>query len=194
MRKEAPYITYLSGRGVSERTVELYRMGYVDDGWLAGRVIIPSFDRVGSINFWSARSIFPNETLRYRLPANSKDVISNEHMVDWKKPVYLVEGIFDEIAIGPQAIALYGKFMPPRLALRLVEQRPPMIYVCLDADAREEAMKLMMRLVGYDLKCSLLDLAGKDPGDIGETGVVEAITRATVVTGSAGLITARGIG
>lgn len=191
---EAPYLTYLRGRGLSDRTVVLYRMGYVDGaGPLGGRVVVPSFDANGSVNFWSARTIHPDVRPTYRLPDASKDVISNEHMVDWSKPVYLVEGIFDEIAVGPQAIALYGKFLQPRLALTLVQKRPPMTYVCLDDDARMEAMVLMRRLVGYDLACSRLDLKGKDPGVVGRRGVDEAAASSLRVTGSAGLAQARGL-
>lgn len=192
-RDEAPYLTYLRNRGISDRTLVLYRMGYVDSGLLGGRVVVPSFDFNGSVNFWSARSIHPGVTPSYKLPLASKDVVSNEHMVDWSKPVYLVEGIFDEIAVGPQGIALYGKFLQPRLATALVQKRPPMVHVCLDSDARMEAMVLMRRLVGYDLPCSLLDLRGKDPGAVGRAGVDEAAASSLRVTGSAGLAQARGL-
>lgn len=172
---EAMYLSYLAGRGLSERTVVLYRMGYAASGPLAGRVIVPSFDMHGSVNFWSARAIHPVEHgFRYRLPDASKDIISNEHMVDWGRPVYLVEGIFDEIAIGPQAISLYGKFMLPMLTSRLVERRPPMVYVCLDDDASDDAWSIVEDLVGYDLPCAVLTLDGKDPGEVGAAGVADA--------------------
>lgn len=187
-RDEAPYLTYLRGRGVSERTVGLYRIGYVDAGPLHGRVVVPSFDANGMVNFWSARSIHPHETLRYRLPQASKDIISNEHMVDWSAPIYLVEGIFDEITIGPQAISLYGKFMPQKLALRLVERRPPMVHVCLDSDALAESRTLLKRLVGYDIPCSLVQLGSKDPSDAGLQAVEAAALSSAQVTGSASLV------
>lgn len=189
--REAPYLTYLHDRGLSDHTVGLYRMGYVDDGPLAGRVVVPSFDALGMVNFWSARSIDPSETLRYRLPLASKDVVSNEHMVDWEQPVYLVEGIFDEVAIGPQAISLYGKFMQSVLATRLVERRPPVVHVCLDSDARMEVRVLMRRLLGYDLPCSIVDLPGKDPGSIGGDAVVASVLNSVCVTGPAGLLGVR---
>lgn len=184
---EAPYLTYLRRRGVTDRTIGLYRMGYVQSGDLGGRVVVPSFDAVGSVNFWSARTVWDIRPT-YKLPEASKDVISNEHMVDWTEPVYLVEGIFDEMAIGSQAVSLYGKFMQPLLAQRLVERRPPVVYVCLDLDARREAMGLMTRLVGYDLSCALVDLPGKDPGELGLDAVRLAAERARPVTGSAGLV------
>jgi len=189
---EAPYHRYLSDRGVTDHTVGLYRIGYADIGDMAGRVIVPSFDAFGVINFWSARTIWHDTKPTYKLPQSSKDIVSNEHMVDWTKPVFLVEGIFDEIAVGPQAISLYGKFMQPLLAQRLVERRPPMVYVCLDSDARVEAMSLMRRLVGYDLPCALVDLPGKDPGSMGFDEVMRAAGSAKHVTGSAGLVATGG--
>lgn len=190
---EAPYLTYLHGRGLTDHTVGLYRMGYVDTGLLAGRVVVPSFDAYGAVNFWSARSIDPGDPLRYRLPLASKDVVSNEHMVDWDQPVYLVEGIFDEVAIGPQAISLYGKFLLPALASRLVQRRPPMVHVCLDSDARMDARVLMRRLVGYDLTCSIVDLPGKDPGSTPRIELLAAAAGSREVRGSAGAVRAEGM-
>lgn len=188
----APYLTYLSGRGVTGGTVELYRMGYVDAGRLAGRVVVPSFDRFGMVNFWSARSIYPVAKIdTYRLPHATKDVISNEHMVDWTAPVYLVEGIFDEIAIGPQAISLYGKFMQPSLATRLVRERPPMTYVCLDDDARAEAWDLTGELMAYDLPCAMIELDGKDPSVVGRAGVEAARTVSLPVSDPLTMLRAR---
>lgn len=189
---EAPYHRYLIDRGIDEHTIGLYRMGYVDTGEMAGRVVVPSFDAFGMINFWSARTIWKDRQPTYKLPDASKNVISNEHMVDWTEPVYLVEGIFDEMAIGAQAISLYGKFMQPLLAKRLVEHRPPVVYVCLDIDARTEAMNLMHKLVGYDIICAIVDLPGKDPGSLGFEAVRKAAESCKHVTGSAGLVAAGG--
>lgn len=190
-RDEAPYLTYLRSRGVTDHTVALYRMGYVDDGHLRRRVVIPSFDQQGMLNFWSARSIDiadPRDTFRYRLPVASKDIVSNEHMVDWSRPVHLVEGIFDEIALGPQAIALYGKFLPPTLALRLVERRPPSVSICLDSDALPEARGLMRRIIGYDIPCSLVRFDGKDPSAIDRSVIEGAIGESPLVTGHIGMM------
>jgi len=102
--------------------------------------------------------------------------------------VYLVEGIFDEIAIGSQAIALYSKFMQSNLAVRLVERRPPLVHVCLDSDALDEAWELMGRLVGYDLPCSLIDLDDKDPAVAGREAVEFAARSAGQVKGSLGML------
>lgn len=188
---EGPYLSYLRDRGVTEQAQRLYRIGFCDDGMLGRRVVVPSFDQHGSINFWSARAIDEASIPHYRLPHASKDIISNEHMVDWTKPIYLVEGIFDEIAIGPQAIAMYGKFMQQKLALRLVEKRPPMVYACLDADAPMETRALMKRLVGYDVPCARLDLKGKDPGAVGSVGVAAAVVSASTCTSPIDLLRGR---
>lgn len=190
--RQAPYKAYLRSRGITEGLQRLYRMGYSDSGKLAGRVIIPSFDRNGAPNFWSARAIHRTDhQFRYILPDGSKDVISNEHLIDWAKPIFLVEGIFDEVTIGPQAISLYGKVMLPKLSVRLVEKKPPMVHVCLDSDAYDEAYWLLSRLVRYDLPCSLVDLSDKDPSIAGHDAVIEAATASQQVTGSVGLVGVR---
>jgi hypothetical protein len=189
---EAPYKAYLRSRGVPEASWRLYRMGYSMDRQFRDRVIIPSFDRHGSPNFWSARAIHKvDHQFRYVLPAGSKDVVSNEHLIDWTKTVYLVEGAFDEVALGPQAIALYGTVLLPKLAVRLVEMRPPMVHVCLDADAYDLAYYLLARLVRYDLPCSLVDLTDKDPSVMGRDAVLEAAGASQLVSGSIGLVSTR---
>lgn len=189
---EGPYLSYLRSRGIEERTAELYRMGFVDEGPdCARRVVIPSFDSNGFINFWSARTIYDGVKPGYILPNCVKDIISNEHMVDWTQPVYLVEGIFDEIAIGCQAIALYGKYLPMTLIMKLMKAKPPIVYVCLDRDAMREAKTILERLVGYDIPSAIVPLPGKDPADMGGDAVREIAGNLTAVTGSASLIGAR---
>lgn len=189
---EAPYKAYLRSRGVGERLWRLYRIGYTKGGLLRRRLIIPSFDKDGAPNFWSARAIDKTEhQFRYVLPNGSKDVVSNEHLVDWTKPIFLVEGIFDEMAIGGQAISLYGKALLPKLAVALVERKPPMVHVCLDDDAYDEAYYLLARLVRYDLPCSLVELNGKDPAIAGRESVLKSAEMSHRVTGSIGLIEER---
>lgn len=185
-----PYINYLHKRGLSDTTVGNYRIGYIDIGKLAGRVVIPSFDEFGSVNFWSARAIYEDAKVSYILPKCSKDIISNEYMVDWKKPVYLVEGIFDEMAIGCQAIALYGKFVQPKLLLRLVENRTPHVYICLDNDAKKEASSLSKQLLQYDIKCSIVNLLNKDPSIAGKEEVFLAAKNSKTITDSISLLRA----
>ena len=187
----APYRNYLLRRGLTEEQLGLYRIGYADSGDYAGRVIVPSFDANGCVNFFSARTIHEGIRPTYMLAEATKDIISNEHMVDWTQPVYLVEGIFDEIAVGPQAIALYGKFVFTELIMRLMEKRPPVTYVCLDSDARMAALAILRRLVGYDIKSALVDLPGKDPGVMGGKAVMEVSNDCKPVTGSMGLLGAR---
>lgn len=189
---EAPYLSYLIKRGVTEQAIMLYRLGYVESGDIGGRVVVPSFDALGSINFWSARTIWNDVRPTYKLPHATKNIVSNEHMIDWTSPVYLVEGIFDEMAIGPQAVSLYGKFMQSLLAKRLVERRPPTVYVCLDTDARREAMGLMKKLVGYDISCAIVDLSAKDPGSMKQKDIQKDVDVARHATGSAGLLFAGG--
>jgi hypothetical protein len=75
--------------------------------------------------------------------------------------------------------------------MRLMERRPPVTYVCLDSDAKREAMGILKRLVSYDIKSALVELPGKDPGVLGGKAVMEISNECKPVTGSAGLVGVR---
>lgn len=190
--QEKPYLSYLGSRNITVRTLVNYRMGYITSGRYARRIVIPSFDRFGMINFWSARSIDDVDHVnRYRLADASKDIISNEHMVDWTKDVFLVEGIFDEIAIGSQAIALNGKDVMPSLLMKLIEFLPPTVYLCLDDDAKSTANDIANELIQYGINCSLVSLNGKDPSAIGKNAVIEAASKSTIISSQIDMLRAR---
>lgn len=102
-------------------------------------------------------------------------------MVDWSQPLYLVEGIFDEIAIGSQAICLYGKFIQKQLINKLVSNKAPIVYICLDNDAKNEAIQIAKKLIEYDIKCSIVELDGKDPSAIGRDAVMGALQKSKMI-------------
>lgn len=178
----AIYKAYLHGRNVPERLWGLWRLGFCLEGSYAGRVIVPSFDELGVPNFFCARAIAPWMKPPYLLPDASKDVVSNGHMIDWRLPVCLVEGAFDAIAIGPQAIPLWGVAIGSKQLLTLVKKSPPVVYVCLDADATTAANRLASRLLRYGIKTGVVRLPCKDPAMCGPSGMKLAISRTEILT------------
>lgn len=172
--KRAIYEDYLISRGVHERLWSLWRLGYAVEGRYAGRLIIPSFDKFGVPNFFSARAILPWIKPKYILPNALKDVISNEHAIDWSDAVFIVEGPFDQIAIGHQAICLWGTSIGTNQINALVTNRPPQIYICLDDDAQKRAFQMAQKLIRYDLNVSIVNMPGKDPSVLGRRAVLEA--------------------
>ena len=99
----------------------------------------------------------------------SKDTVCFEMFINWKEPIVLCEGAFDAIAIRRNVIPLLGKFPSKTLVKRLVEKKVKQIYVALDEDARQDAIKLSKFLMDYGISTYLLNMKDKDPSELGFT-------------------------
>ena len=137
--------------------------------------IIPSYDGEGKLNYFIARDMFPNSKFKYKNPPMSKDTVCFEMFINWNEPIILVEGVFDAIAIRNNAIPLLGKFPSKTLVKRLVEKQVKKIYVSLDEDAKQDAIKLSKFLMDYGIETYLLNMRGKDPSELGFTKFWEIV-------------------
>jgi DNA primase len=78
------------------------------DGEHKNRIIVPYYDREGSLIFWNGRTMSDNKkVLRYAKPKHG-DQANVLYMTEWPKPgekVYLMEGEFDAITLGMADLA-----------------------------------------------------------------------------------------
>ena len=161
---EAHAIKYLKDRGITKKHIIRYNIGFCQKGLYAGRVIIPSYDSFNRLNYFIARSIFPEEKQKYKNPPVSKDVIVFANQIDWKEPITLCEGVFDAIALKRNAIPLLGKFVQKTLMGALKNTKPD-VYICLDNDAQEDALVLYDKIKSYVKSVKNIKLDGKDAGE-----------------------------
>ena len=159
---------YLKKRGVTKEIIEKYNLGYVLEGEYRYRVIVPSYDLDGEVNYFVGRS-FINTKLKYKNPEYPKDrIIFNEPLIDWNKDIYLVEGVFDMFFLD-NAIPILGKVISDNLWKKLYDKSEGKIIICLDSDAWESAEKLYFKLNGGNLRGRVRVVKmpdGKDVGDI----------------------------
>ena len=160
-------IHYLKSRGIGGMDILRYSIGYCPSGGYSNRIIIPSYDADGKLNYFMARDMFPNSKFKYKNPPMSKDTVGFELFINWNEPIVLCEGIFDAIAIRNNSIPLFGKFPSKTLVKRLVEKKVKRVYVALDEDARKDAIKLSKFLMDYGIKTYLLKMKDKDPSELG---------------------------
>ncbi|MEW3852040.1 hypothetical protein QOZ73_32900, partial [Pseudomonas aeruginosa] len=85
-----------------------YNIGYCCDGSFKNRIIIPSYDKNGDLNFFSARDFLNTSSYKYLFPKWSKDIVGNELFINWSEPITLVEGSFDALSIRNNVIPLFG--------------------------------------------------------------------------------------
>ncbi len=161
---------YLSSRGIGRREILKWKIGYCKEGRYAGRIIIPSFDVEGHCNYFIARS-YVGHSYRYLNPPADRDIVFNELMIDWDEPVVLVEGVFDAIAAGGNAIPILGSTLRERSRLfQAIAVHDTPVYMALDGDAEKKAEWIIKSMLKYDLEVFKVPI---DEEDVSEMGVKE---------------------
>lgn len=165
MRRHA--LAYLKKRGVNITDISKYDIGYCESGLYKNMIIIPTYDKDGRINYFTARSFEKDPFVKYRNPQVSRDIIPNEHFINWKLPIIICEGLFDAIAIKRNAIPLLGKSIQSNLMKKIVTSVVDKIYIALDRDAIKQALKFCERLMAEGKEVYLVDMQDKDPSEMG---------------------------
>ena len=159
-------LKYLQSRGVSQDDMIKYSIGYCEEGLYSNRIIIPSYDDEGKLNFFIGRDIFDSK-LKYRNSPTPKDIIGFELFVNWEEPILLVEGALDAITSKVNSIPLFGKTIMNNLKRKILEKKVKTLYVALDNDAVKDSMKIVEELMNEGIKVHMIKLTEKDPNDIG---------------------------
>lgn len=141
---------YLKSRGITDEMIEKFNIGYTVQGDFAYRIIVPSFNSEGQLNYFIGRA-WTRRKDKYKNPSVPKDeIIFNESLIDWSKDVYLVEGVFDSFFLD-NPIVMLGKKMSRLLFETLYNKCEGNIIVCTDGDAWEDGMKIFDELNGGKL-------------------------------------------
>jgi DNA primase len=160
-------IHYLNERGITQKDIVKYNIGYCKDGLYARRVIIPSYTSDGQLNYFVSRSYYAEEKMKYKNPPISKNVICLESQVNWNEPIILCEGVFDAITIKRNAIPLLGKFPSKQLVEKIFMSGVSDIIISLDNDAINEALKAAEYFRKNGIHVKMMYLKDKDAADMG---------------------------
>ena len=160
-------LSYLKHRGITQDDIDKYNIGYCSSGRYAKMVIIPSYDNMGEMNYFTARSFEKDAYTKYRNPETSRDIIPFEMFINWDLPLVLCEGPFDAIAIKRNAIPLLGKNIQSNLMKKIVTSTVRKIYIALDQDARKQALNFAEKFINEGKEVYLVELEGKDPSEMG---------------------------
>ena len=160
-------LSYLKHRGITQDDIDKYNIGYCSSGRYAKMVIIPSYDSMGEMNYFTARSFEKDAYTKYRNPETSRDIIPFEMFINWDLPLVLCEGPFDAITIKRNAIPLLGKNIQSNLMKKIVTSTVRKIYIALDQDARKQALNFAEKFINEGKEVYLVELEGKDPSEMG---------------------------
>lgn len=179
---------YLASRGVGKDLIERFKIGFVGpfNGKYSDRIVIPSYDMYGNLNYWVARDYTGNAKCKiYNPNVDKKSIVFNEGLVNWYEPITLVEGPFDHIAV-PNSIPLLGKTLDDECAVykALVEKAHSRINILLDDDARDTAMRMYKFLdTSFNGNVRIIDCPdGYDASDyyrdFGKRGIINLLRSA----------------
>jgi len=152
---------------MSKYDIIKYNIGYCKSGRYKNMIILPTYDEDGNLNYFTGRSFESEPYIKYRNPEASRDIIPNEHLINWNIPIILCEGMFDAIAIKRNAIPLLGKNIQSNLMKKIVTSVVEKIYIALDKDAMKQALRFCENLMAEGKEVYLVDLQDKDPSEMG---------------------------
>jgi ribosomal protein L37AE/L43A len=158
-------LSYLKKRNIDELLIQKYNIGFCESGIYGGRIIIPSYDSLGKLNYFEARTIYPDEWLKYKKPPINRNVIMFESQINWKEPITLVEGVFDSFSIRRNVIPILGKFIPKKLMDKIFLEGVREINIMLDSDAVRESTELSKYFINNGIRVKNIIPKNKDFGE-----------------------------
>ena len=167
-------LRFLRKRGIDSEDIKRYNLGYCSEGVYQNRIIIPSYDSIGKLNYFVGRDFYAS-TLKYKNPPIPKDVIGFDLYVNWSLPIILVEGVFDAMSVKSNSIPLFGKSILPKLYGKIVEKKVKDIFIVLDSDAFNDAIQMTEKFVNEGINVNFVKLDGKDPNDLGYKKMITQI-------------------
>ena len=170
---------YLKRRNINEDDILKYNIGYCEYGPYADRIVIPSYNSKGILNYFTSRTFKEDTFQTYKNPDTSRNIIPFEMFINWDLPIILCEGPFDAIAIKRNAIPLLGKNIQSNLMKKLVSSKVKKIYIALDTDAIKQALKFCEELLNEGKEVYLVELPGKDPSEMGFKEFTKLVQKAT---------------
>jgi hypothetical protein len=152
-------LNYLKSRGIFKEDIIRWKIGYCPAGNYKGRVIIPSFGLLGHCNYFVART-FVDDWKKYLNPPISRDIIFNHLFLDFDEDLSMVEGVFDAVVAGPNAVPLLGSTLreESRLFQEIIKNDTP-IYIALDSDAEKKCMRLIKSFLEYGIQVYKVDIS-----------------------------------
>jgi len=152
----------LKKRKLSPLEILRYNIGFCEEGRFAKRIIIPSYDANGRLNYFTARAYYEDDPMSYINVNLSRDIVGFELFINWNLPISLFEGPFDAIAYRRNAIPLFGKQIPKALKLKIIQNKVKDIYLGLDPDAIKDSIKLIEEFYKQGLNVYFLQMTNNN--------------------------------
>lgn len=159
---------YVKNRGITDRLISKYNIGYCEDGRYKNRIIIPSYNKKGKLNYFTARKYYKDsKALKYKNPSvTNKDIIPFELYISFNIPINITEGMFDAISMDYNSIPLLGKNVSDKL-IYLLNIHDTSVNLIFDGDAQNSIYNVIEKFIQNDIKIKNVKLPNnKDPNEM----------------------------
>ena len=175
---------YLLSRGATMRDFWYFKFGTTMlDKHFKFRVIIPSYDANGELNYFTGRATMPvyRGPKYYDAITSKDDIIFNELNIDWNKELTIVEGPFDLIKCNDNATCLLGSSLEAhhKLFQEIAKHDTPVL-LALDNDAQKKQLKIAKLLAEYGIQVRLYSVPShlNDVGQMTKEEFIHGISSA----------------
>lgn len=184
---------WLIARGITGEASQHFELGWAEDGWFAGRVMVPIHDHRGTLVGFTGRSIdwTPDQDEKYKNSAASEifdkgAIFYNEHRAYEQARRFgfmvIVEGHLDVISLWqqglPNAVAIQGTAPPSQASIQRLKRYCKHVVIACDSDKGGRAAVGRFLSVAGSLACageltiSVAQLPeGMDPDDCVRAGL-----------------------
>ena len=168
-------LRYAIKRGFNKHKLFMLRPGFCLSQDFRRYLVLPSYDKNGELNYYTARKIdvSTHDSYKYKnASVSKKDIIFNEININWNIPLTLVEGPLDLIKTNDNATCLLGSSLTEdsMLFYEIVKNKTP-IKLALDRDAYSKALEIAELLSTYDIEVDIINTRFFE--DVGEMSTEE---------------------
>lgn len=176
-----PY-NYMIRRGITPDMMELYSIRAFGDGkQFHNRVVIPN--RIINKNwtdFYTSRAILDGMLPRYYNSkfSNKNNIVFNIDNIPFGSDIIVNEGCINSIIAGTNSVAILGKYASISQINQIASKNPKVLYISLDYDARDIAIKLASSFHNLLPECqiNLVDLPeNEDAASLGRLNYLEFV-------------------
>jgi hypothetical protein len=173
---------YVLGRGLTEKDAWYFKFGLSNEPRWRRRIIMPSFDSLGNLNYFTARAIDKDKKPKYDNPDVDKNpVIFNDINIDWTKRLVLCEGPFDLVKCPENSTAILGSDLDERHeVLNKILMNGTPVALALDGDMwTTKTPKIVKKFQEYDIDVVVVDVRPwGDPGSMSKFEFEKALSEA----------------
>lgn len=176
-------IDFLASRGFKATVAEKYEFILPSKNFFkTKRLILPVFES-GELVYYQARALDSTKP-KYINPKNTECVgksncVFNLDRAAEFESIVICEGIFSAISAGENAVAVFGKELSQRQAVKIFLKGVRKATILFDPGTEKESIKAA-EVLSRRLDVRIAELKGGDPNEVSQEAVSEAINTAKI--------------